>query len=260
MKIKFIYILFTILLCLNTVNANKLLDIKKSGILTVGIQNDLKPLTFLNKKKERIGFDIDIIKYIANNLNLKLNFVILNSSELISYVENENVDLSISAITHKEVEESNVDFSITYLYDGQILMTNKSSKYKNYKNLAGKNVGALNESNCGKIFEVISPSTTIIYFNNILEIKDALINNEIDAATGKVTLLYSILFNSKTKLKLIGRKFTIEPYGIVLPEDESKFRDAINLSIQKLVKDKTYNKIYKKWFHKYPSRRPVLWP
>ena len=259
MKTKFMYIIFSILISFTSVNANKLDDIKKSGLLTVGIENELAPFSYLNRSGKRIGFDIDIIEYIAKNLNVKIKYVILPSSELINSVKNSSVDVSISAITHKKTKEQNIDFSLTYLFDGQSIIAKKSSKAENYKSFDTKNVGAVLGNNDGKIFKVISPLSNIVYFNNLPELKEALLNGVVDAATAEESVLYNMLIKNKNKFKMIGKKFTIKPYGIVLPENESKLRDAINLSIQKLVKEKVYNKIYNKWFHKNPSKRPVLW-
>ncbi|HIP13838.1 MAG TPA: amino acid ABC transporter substrate-binding protein [Arcobacter sp.] len=260
MKNKFIYLLLVFFICLNNLDANKLDDIKKSGVLYVGIENEFAPFNFLSRKGNRIGFDIDIINYVANNLGVKIKFTTMPFSKLIPSVRDGKIDVAIAAILHKQSREENVDFSITYMYDGQSIMSKKSSTYKNYKSFEGKTVGAIIGHTSGKVFEAISPLSNVVYFNNLLEIKEALLHGVIDAATSDETALSYIVKKYETKLAMVGSKFTVQPYGIVLSQNESDFRDAVNFSIQKLVKEKKYDKIYKKWFHRKPIKRPVLWP
>ena len=260
MKNRFIYMLSVFLISFISLNADQLEDIQKAGVLNVGIEKEFAPFNFINRQGERVGFDIDIIEYIAKEMGVKLKYTILPFSDLMPSVEDKSIDVAIAAIMHKQKRETNVDFSITYMYDGQSIMSKKDSSYENYKSFNGKNIGAILGHSSGKVFEAISPLSNVMYFKDLEELKLALLDNVIDAVTSDETALAYLVNKDKDKLKMIGKKFTIQPYGIVLPENQSKLRDTINFSIQKLVKDKTYNKIYKKWFNKEISKRPVLWP
>jgi len=56
-------------------------------------------------------------------------------------------------------------------------------------------------------------------------------------------------------------------YGVGMPENDSDWRDAINLILQDMIADGTYRRIYDRWFGPNTSTpwplipdAPELWP
>ena len=88
----------------------------------------------------------------------------------------------------------------------------------------------------------------------------ALHKKKIDAITTDLVWCSTQATDSHGKLKVIPKTISFEPYGMGIPENESNFRDAINISMQKSVKDGTYSKLYKKWFGVNPKVIPEVWP
>jgi len=248
------------LLLVSSVFADKLADIKESGILKVGVKTDFEPFGFTNRNGEIIGFDIDIMKAIAKNIGVKLELIPVTSKNRIQYILENKVDVVAASMTHKIKRDKQIDFTITYFYDGQAILASRKSMATSYKSFVDKKVGAQIGSSSGKVFEVIQPLCEVVYKEDMKEIINDLYDGKIDAVTSDYSFLKTIAKKSKGKLKMIGHKFTIEPYGIGLPENESNLRDALNLSIQDMVKTKEYKKVYKKWFKTNPLKSPTLWP
>ncbi|MHC1729515.1 MAG: transporter substrate-binding domain-containing protein [Syntrophobacteraceae bacterium] len=48
--------------------------------------------------------------------------------------------------------------------------------------------------------------------------------------------------------EIVGPFLTYEPYGFILPRDDSKWRDFVNATLISMYKDGTFEKIYNKWF------------
>jgi len=256
-------IIINIMLLMAFINhsyADKLSDIKEKGYITVGIQNELKPFNYLNRSGSRVGFDIDLVKFIAKELNVKVKFKTMNFEDLLSAINKNKIDIAISSILHKISRDKDVDFSITYLYDGQSLMSNEKSKLTSYKDLEGKKVAALKSSNSGKVFEVIQPLCEVVYFKSEKLMLKALKDKEVDAVTHDYTALLNTIKRSDNNFKIIGKSFTIKPYAIALKENESNLRDEVNFAIQNAVKTLEFEKIHKKWFRKAPNKNPILWP
>ena len=257
---KIVFMIVSIVYFSVYLQANKLADIQKNKVIVVGIEEEFEPFNFISRTGKRIGFDIDMMQYIAKELGVKVIYKPMMFADIIPSVVNGKINVAIAAIMHKREREHNVDFSITYMYDGQAILAKKKDKYINYKSFAGKSLGSIYGHTSGKVFEAISPLSSIVYFYNLTEMLVALDAGVIDAITTDESVLDNIVKKNKKKYKIIGKKFTVQPYAIVLPENESKLRDAINFAIQKSVKTKEYAKIYKKWFKKSPSKNPVLWP
>lgn len=85
-----------------------------SRTLIVGISPDYEPFEYY-KNDELTGFDVDLIKLIANELDYEIEFKTYSFENLVSAVSNGNVDLVISAMTITEERKRLIDFTNVYV-------------------------------------------------------------------------------------------------------------------------------------------------
>lgn len=259
-KSRLVILVLGLLLSSGVIYADKLADIKKAGVLKAGVKNDFDPFGFVSRTGKIIGFDIDMLEYITKQLGVKLELIPVTSANRIDHILQDKVDVVAASMTHKIKRDKKIDFTITYFFDGQAILARRSSSAKNYKDYEGKKVGALKGSTSGKVFEVVQPTSKVIYFDNVPIMIEAIKTKKIDAATSDYAFLSTKAKKSRGTLKTVGKPFTIEPYGMGIKENESNLRDELNFIIQKSVKTGVYDKIYKKWFNKKPRKKPTLWP
>lgn len=239
---------------------DNLVDIQKTGVMKVGVKVDFEPFGFKTTNGKIIGFDIDIVEYIAKELGVKLELIPVTSKNRIDFLLENKVDVLAASMTHKIERDKLIDFTISYFYDGQAILAKKDFVGQSYKDFQGKTVGAVTGAASGKVFEVIQPQSKVIYYENYDLALQGLENGQVDALTSDYGFLATKAKKSNGNLKIVGRPFTMEPYGIGLRENESNLRDELNFIIQKSVKTGTYDKIYMKWFQKKPTQKPLLWP
>ena len=84
------------------------------GIIKVGISADFPPFEYMENDK-LLGFDIDLMNYIAARIGYGVEFVNMSFDKLIPAVISGEVDCAISAITATDERESVVDFTRPYL-------------------------------------------------------------------------------------------------------------------------------------------------
>jgi len=240
--------------------ADKLADIKKSGVLNAGVKYDFKPFGFVNAKNNVVGFDIDLLKYIAKDLGVKVKFQQVTSKTRIPLVAGGQIDIAAASMTHKVMRDDTIDFTISYFFDGQSMLVRKDCKTRSAKGFAGKKVGAIQGATSGENFKKASPKAKIIYFQEYPQAVMALKKGKIDAVTTDLVWCSTQANDSKGTLKVTGGTLSIEPYGMGIAENESNLRDAVNFAIQNAVKDGTYTKLYKKWFGENPKVIPEIWP
>ena len=84
------------------------------GIITVGTCADFAPFEYMENDKI-LGFDIDLMNYIAARIGYGVEFVNMSFDKLIPAVISGEVDCAISAITATDERESVVDFTRPYL-------------------------------------------------------------------------------------------------------------------------------------------------
>lgn len=251
---------FILLMFSNLSYADKLEEVKQAGVLKAGVKYDFEPFGFLDPYGDVVGFDIDLLKYIAKDLGVKLQMQQVTSKNRIDMLAGGTVDILAASMTHKRDREKNIDFSISYFFDGQAILTRNNIMNKKARGFSGKRVGAIEGSSSGINFKRIVPKARIVYFDSYPESLESLKSGEIDAMTTDWVWCSIQAKNSDGKLKVVEDKLSIEPYGMGVPQNESNFRDAINFAIQKSVKDGTYLKLYKKWLNRLPRRLPEVWP
>ena len=84
------------------------------GIIKVGTCADFAPFEYMENDK-MLGFDIDLMNYIAARIGYGVEFVNMSFDKLIPAVISGEVDSAISAITATDERESVVDFTRPYL-------------------------------------------------------------------------------------------------------------------------------------------------
>ena len=136
--------------------ANKLEAIKSSGKLVVGTSPDFVPMEFediSSGKKEYVGADIELAKYIAKELGVELEIKAMEFMAIQQAVASDVVDLGIAgfAATPKRAEAMNLsdNYNIDRKTDSQhgvLVLKEDAAKYNSPESFSGKKVAAQNAS------------------------------------------------------------------------------------------------------------------
>lgn len=253
-------IIFLVLIMMQFMYADKLEDIKSAGILNIGVKYDFRPFGYLDNKGRLVGFEIDIAKLIASKLRVSIKFFQVTSKNRIPRLLRDDIDIIIASMTHMRSRDKDIDFSISYFFDGQSILASSDEMGSSYKDFKNRKVGAVRGSTSGVQFKKLVPTSKIVYFTEYPQALRALRKGNIDAITTDYIWCMTQAKNSNGLLKVIGDKLSYEPYGIGVPENESRLRDAINIALQDLVKEGLYSEVYEKWFGTKPEKFPTLWP
>lgn len=245
--------------------AGKLEDIKASGKLVCGVKDSVNLFGFVDPKtNELVGFDIDICKYIADKLGVQPEFKVVTSKNRIPMLAQGSVDMLAATMTHKFSRDENIDFSITYFMDGQKLLVAKDSGIKSTADLAGKKVGTVKGSTSEKNIIAAQPGAHVISFDEYPQAFQALKQGKVVAVTTDSGILAGLKAGDDhpEKWEIVGDFFSSEPYGLGLPENDSDFRDFVNLCLNEMWLDGTYQKTFKKWMgYDLPAGWTMeLWP
>ena len=243
--------------------AGKIEDIKKRGTLIAGVKDSQPPFGYVDEKtKEIVGFEIDIMKYLAQSLGVKLDVKPVTSSTRIPMLTQGEVDIVAATMTHKKDREGQVDFSITYFMTGQRLLVKKDAGIKSIKNLAGKKIGSVKGSTSEQNAKKAEPNATIVSFETYPEAFLALKQGKVQAVTTDEAILVGLKFSDDKPdaWDIVGDYISPEPYGFGVVENDSKFRDFVNVTLMEMWESGEYKKIYEKWFGKDTKNYiPLTW-
>jgi polar amino acid transport system substrate-binding protein len=128
----------------------------------------------------------------------------------------------------------------------------RKGTYNNIDELMGKKVAANAGSSAIPSWQEYSagaggPKPEIVEFTDKLAAMQALRDGAVEGYTeDNITLL--ALAAGDSNLELLPGGHNPVQFGIGLPENDSQWRDAVNLALQELWKDGAYEQIYNKWF------------
>ncbi|MDD3313491.1 ABC transporter substrate-binding protein [Pseudodesulfovibrio sp.] len=246
--------------------------VMSTKVLKAGLTNQGIPAGFINDKNEWVGFDVDIAAEIAKRLGCKLEKVVVNNNTRVTYVQTNppKVDMTLANMTHKRSRDEQIDFSITYFFDGQKFLAKKGA-IKDVKDLANAKVGSMQGTtsiiNATEYLKKIgNPNPTVIGYDGEIAMFEALRSGRVQAISTDATILLGYAAKEPGKYELVGDFISDEPYGIGLPQDDSKWRDTINFTLQDMWMDGTYKQIYMKWFgpdtpYNFPLTSKIeMWP
>ncbi len=243
--------------------AGKLDDIKSRGVLVAGVKDSQPPFGFVDEKTNQIvGFEIDIMAALAQRLGVKLDLKPVTSSTRIPMLTQGAVDIVAATMTHKKEREDQIDFSITYFMTGQKLLVKKGGGVKSVADLAGKKVGSVKGSTSEQNVKKAQPDCTVISFETYPEAFLALKQGKVQAMTTDESILVGIKNSDDAPdaWEIVGDYISPEPYGLGMVENDSKFRDAVNMALMDMWEKGDYQKIYETWFG--PGKRdhlPLTW-
>ena len=246
--------------------------VMKDKVVRAGIMTNSIPGAYYNANNDWVGFDVDIAQEIANRLGCKLDRVKVTDKTRISFLQQGRIDMSVANMTHKRERDKSIDFSITYFFDGQKVLA-KKGKFKSLKDLVGKKIattqGTTSEINIRNLLKELgdpNPNAHVKSFPDYASAFAALQMGSVDGFTTDSTILLGYAAKEPGKYELVGDFFSDEPYGIGLPENDSKWRDTVNFTLQDMWKDGTYMQIYNKWYgpdtpYSFPMTEQIeMWP
>jgi len=226
--------------------------IVKRDLLIVGVKEDSKPLGYISEiTKEHEGFDIDIARYIAQDIlgsERKIKFIGVTPSTKVEAITSGQVDMVIAAMSVTPQRQYFIDFSDPYYVAGQSAIVIKYSNIHTFSDLKKKTtivvLGSTAESNIRRII----PTAKIIGYKNYDEAFKALEEGIGDAMSTDNTILSGYLIDHEG-YRMLKNKISTEPYaiGIKQTENEKKLKNNLNVIINRMHKDGTIKSLKEKW-------------
>ena len=152
----------------------------------------------------------------------------------ISVVTDDIADISIRSITINEPRKEKVNFSIPYYYDGLSAMVTDNN-IENKADFSNKVVYAEKFTTAYQWATENLPNAHIVThenFNNEHP-QDLLLKGKVDVLLADRTWLMTMA-RKNTKLKVLDKKFTKEPFGIAVDKNQKELLVEINSAIKKL--------------------------
>ncbi|MCJ7842585.1 transporter substrate-binding domain-containing protein [Lederbergia sp. NSJ-179] len=225
----------------------------KGKTYTVATDSNFKPFEYLNTDTGELeGFDIDLIKEIADRAGFKVEFEQMDFDGLLAGMQGGRYEIGVAGMSITDERKETLDFSDPYYDSGIILMVPTDSDIKSIDDVDGKKIG----SRQGSTSESYLNKNTKAQVEAYPEIVTAYMNlakGKLDGALYDVpNVQYYIAQEGKGKLKTTGDILQGESYGIAFKKG-SELVDDTNEALASMIKDGTYAEIYEKYFGEKPA-------
>ena len=215
-----------------------------AGKLTVCSDVPYEPFEF-QKDGQIVGFDVDIAKEVAKDLNAELNIVDSSFEAIETGTALTGCDLSISSVSITDVRKSVMDFSNPYMDDDLTLAATTASGITDINSAKGKKVGVQQATTGAKYAS--EKGIDAQQFEDSGLLVQALQAGTIDAALGNQSVLgYAI--KDDPKFKRVENYATGEKLGIAIKKGNTAMADKVNGTLKRLTDDGTLKKFETTWF------------
>lgn len=228
--------------------ADQLQDIEKRGVLRVAVPQDFPPFGSVGTDLQPQGYDIDMARYLASEMKLKLQLVPVTSANRVPYLQTNKVDLVISSLGKNAEREKVIDFSRAYAPFFLGVFGPKDGDLANPQALAGKGVGVTRGAVEDMVLTDIAPKEAQLkrYEDNNTTLSAYLSGQVQYIATGNLVVA-AIAAQNPTKAPVAKFMLKDSPCFIGLKKDEPALKAKVNALIEKAVQDNTLNGLSQKW-------------
>ncbi len=219
------------------------------GAVRIGVKADSPPFG-AERGDMRYGFDIDIAEAVARRIGAEPVFVSVTSAERIPRLQSGELDLVVASMTQTRQREQAVDFSVPYFEDGPAIMVPATSGITSYVQLGGKRLGVAKGSTTAASVAQVAPEAVLVELPAIRDLLPALRAGSVDAIASDYLILLGLLHGASdaAAYRIPGGRIVSEPYGIAMPQDQSRLRDAVNRALMEMWEDGEYARIVDTWF------------
>lgn len=263
MKLSVLFATTTLLLGATTgaQAADTLGKVAQSGKITLAYRESSVPFSYLNGPNQPIGFSVELSNAVVESVkkklgkpNIEVAWMPVTSQNRIPLLSNGTIDLECGSTTNNTARAKDVTFAINHFYTGTRLLVKKSSKIKDYADLAKKTVASTTGTTNAQVMRKYNNDKNLDM--DIVLAKDhadAFLLVESDRAVAFAMddiLLYGLMSNAKTPadFEVVGESLQVEPYACMLSKDDPAFKQLVDDTIIGLMKSGEFEKMYNKWF------------
>ncbi|MED7951159.1 MULTISPECIES: glutamate ABC transporter substrate-binding protein [unclassified Streptomyces] len=229
------------------VDSPALAEARKRGQLIIGAKSDQPFLGWEDlATNDRSGFDIEIAKMVAADLGFtpqQIKWQTLVSSQREPAISKGQIDFYVGTYSINDERKKSVSFAGPYYIAGQdLLVKSDNTTITGPESVNGKNVCTATGSTSIKNIQQYSPKIT--QFDTYSACVEKLMSGEVDAVTTDDAILKGYASKYAPKLKVVGKPFTKENYGVGLNKDDKALRDAISDALKAHQDNGDWKKAY----------------
>lgn len=233
---------------------NSLEQILQKGKIVVGVKFDTRPYGFIPEgQSEPAGFDIDLATEIADRLGVEVELVQVNSQNRILNLQSGKVDALMASMLRTPDREKEIDFSLPYLSDDQLLLVPAGSDIEGLGDLGPDTTVAVVQGTPEEqiLLDNAPAGVKTVTYQSWPDALQSLYRGEAQAVTTSLGILYGLKESSDAAgnpVEIVGDSFNDGPIAAGFRKGDAELIEAFNDSLLAIQEDGTYEEIFMKWW------------
>ena len=221
------------------------------GKIVIGTKFDQPGLGQKNPDGSMSGFDVDVARYVANELGYpedKIEWKESPSAQRENLISSDQVKFIVATYSITDARKQKIDFAGPYLLTGQSLLVKADNT-----DIAGaeslqnnKKLCSVSGSTPAQRIKDKYPGVQLQQYDTYSACVEALRNGAIDAVTTDEVILAGYAAKSPGEFKIVGKPFSEERYGVGLKKDDAELRIKINDALAKMEADGAWKAAFEK--------------
>lgn len=241
--------------------------IKERGVINVGHREASIPFSYLGEDGKPQGYSVDLcmkiidrVKAVLKIPNLKVKFVTVTAQTRIPMMVDGKIDIECGSTTNNLTRQNQVDYLAVTFITGTKLASKIGSGIEEIEDMSGKVVavalGTTNEKSIKRVAKERGIKVNFLMVKDHSEGWRSLETGRADAYATDDVLLFGLISKSEypDQFQVTGRFLSYEPYGIMVPRNDSAYRRIGNMVLADLMRSGEATDIYDKWFNPGPTR------
>ncbi|MFC7401277.1 ABC transporter substrate-binding protein [Citricoccus sp. GCM10030269] len=220
------------------------LDLVTPGQLTVCSDIPYPPFEFM-QGNDLVGYDMDIVQRIADDLGVRLSVVDSSFEAIESGSSFTGCDLNASSISITEARKQVMAFSLPYLDDDLVLVAEEGSGITDLESAQGKRVG-VQAATTGEAFAEENGLDPIQFEDGGMQM-EALRAGTVEAVLGNQSVVLHHV-KDDPDYPVVADLPTGEQLGFAVAPDDAVLLSAVNSTLQDMEEDGTLDESRARWF------------
>jgi glutamate transport system substrate-binding protein len=217
--------------------------------IVIGTKFDQPGLGLKNPDGSMSGFDVDVAKYVAQQLGYsedKIEWKEAPSAQRETLIQNDQVEFIAATYSITDARKEKVSFAGPYFVAGQdLLVAADNTDITGPDAMNGKTLCSVTGSTpAEKIKKEYATSVELFEQDTYSKCVEALVGGTVDAVTTDNVILAGFAAQPQYtgKLKVIGKPFSTERYGVGLKKGDTELCGKVNAALEKMVADGAWQK------------------
>ncbi len=219
-----------------------------TGTITIGIATD-EPGVSLKSGRTYSGFDIDVARYVAAKLGVQpqnISFKEITSADRTKVLQDGTVDLVVDQYSITPDRQQQVDFAGPYYVAHQdLLIRRNDTDITSPETLNGRTLCSVNgTTSAAYVIKHYAGKITLTEKPRFSDCVNALVEGSVDAVTTDDLILagYASQEQFKGILKLVGKGFSDEKYGVGVKKGDAATVTKVNAALKSFIDDGSWQR------------------